>query len=233
MRLGLVIVSLALLSTRIDAPGGMKGRIVDSHGGVLPGVNVLAVSVPGVEAQAVTDSTGSYELRDLPAGKYSLRARLNGFSDSTREDVNVSHGDTTGQVDLVLCPVIEEIDWPKTTVGGLWALADVVVHLRISATARRLTGCAEEDVEHTGLVIEVFKANGKLAVGRRLAFAQENWRGERTPYQVGQEMVVFLTATPLGYRRAAGPQSAFPVNGRENSDILEAVRKLAKESGRK
>ena len=226
MRLALVLVTLAILATRVPARGTVKGWAVDRHGGALPGVSILAVPVAGPGVRVVTDSTGHYELGDLPAGTYDVKARLSGFFESTRKGVGVSDGSMTGQVNFVLCAVMEELDWPSTSLAGLWRLADVVLRLRVSATGRVHTGCDEEDFEHTGAVIEVFKNNGRLEVGRRLSFAQENWSGERAPYAIGQDMVLFLTATPLGFRRAAGPQAVLLLKGSGSDDVLQAIRRL-------
>jgi len=231
MRPGPLAVILMLLATRIDAPGTVKGYVVDRHGGALPGAEVLAVSTGGGPARAVTDSAGLYELRNLGIGVHSVSARLPGFSPSSSKDVSVTNG-STEQANFVLCPVLEDIDWPTTTVQDLWRLSTAVLRVRITATGTSRTGCAEEDFEHTAVVAEVFKNSASQVAARTIVLGQENWRGERRAYAVGQDMVVFLRETPLGFRRTAGPQAAILLRPGEDGAILEIVRTLARKTGR-
>lgn len=63
-------------------------------------------------------------------------------------------------------------------------------------------------------------------VARTLTFTQENWTGERTPYAVGQDMVLFLVAGPRGFRRLAGPHSVFLLEGDEVVSDLPAEAKV-------
>jgi hypothetical protein len=61
-----------------------------------------------------------------------------------------------------------------------------------------------DDSLHTAIVIEIFRDDVDGRVGPTLTFRQEHWVSERTPYGIGQEMVVFLLATKQGYERLAG-----------------------------
>jgi hypothetical protein len=73
----------------------IEGKIVDESGGVLPGVTVTATS-PALQlpqVSAVTDATGSYQLRDLPApGLYRVSFELAGFQTYIRADMNLPVG---------------------------------------------------------------------------------------------------------------------------------------------
>ena len=62
-------------------------------------------------------------------------------------------------------------------------------------------------------------------VARTLTLTQENWTGERTPYAVGQDMVLFLVAGPRGFRRLAGPHSVFFLEGDQVVSDLPAETK--------
>ena len=64
-----------------QAPTGqLSGRVTDSSGAVLPGVDVTATHVgTGLVRAAVTNDTGAYTLPNLPVGPYRLEAQLAGF----------------------------------------------------------------------------------------------------------------------------------------------------------
>jgi Carboxypeptidase regulatory-like domain len=77
-------VVLVLLLSPTDswaqATAQINGTVVDSSGGVLPGVTVSAVQTDtGFRREAVTDETGAYALLNLPLGPYRLEAMLSGF----------------------------------------------------------------------------------------------------------------------------------------------------------
>src|SRR3984957_9705442 len=63
--------------------GGITGTVVDPAGSAVPGVNVKATSEDtGLERSAKTNAQGSYQLNDLPIGKYSVSFTLEGFSNA-------------------------------------------------------------------------------------------------------------------------------------------------------
>jgi hypothetical protein len=78
---------------RTDTPrGAIRGAALDTSGGVLPGVSVVATAADGaVLATTVTDAQGEYALDDLPAGPVDLTFHLDGFADS-RTRVQVQGG---------------------------------------------------------------------------------------------------------------------------------------------
>lgn len=60
--------------------GGVRGSVVDSSDGVLPGVVVVAVSAEGRPlGSAVTDARGEFAFDGLAAGNVSLSFQLSGF----------------------------------------------------------------------------------------------------------------------------------------------------------
>jgi len=79
-------------------PGQIKGRVVDSSGGVLPGVNVM-VDVDGQRRNVVTDANGSYVVSNLPNGTVTVTGQLAGFASSRRA---VQFDQRGQQVDLTL-----------------------------------------------------------------------------------------------------------------------------------
>jgi hypothetical protein len=60
--------------------GTLAGVVLDSSGGVLPGVVVVATSrQTGFSQQAVTGTSGEWRLSSLPVGTYEIAFELEGF----------------------------------------------------------------------------------------------------------------------------------------------------------
>jgi hypothetical protein len=72
--------------------GTIYGRIIDSTGGVLPGVVVNATNeATGLARWTTTDATGIYRLPGLPNGTYKVKTTMSGFSPmESKVTVNVS-----------------------------------------------------------------------------------------------------------------------------------------------
>jgi hypothetical protein len=89
MRLPCATLALAmLLCSTVFAgqpvPGEARGQVTDSSGGVLPGVTVAATSGDGrILKTGVTDGSGGFLLRGLPAGSIVLTFQLEGFAGAT------------------------------------------------------------------------------------------------------------------------------------------------------
>jgi hypothetical protein len=74
------ILLLAATNTWAQATAQINGTVMDSSGGVLPGVTVVAVQTDtGFRRESVTDESGAYALLNLPIGPYRLEATLPGF----------------------------------------------------------------------------------------------------------------------------------------------------------
>jgi hypothetical protein len=91
---GLAVWTL-LLGAAVSAQvttGTIYGRIIDSTGGVLPGVVVNAANeATGLVRSTTTDATGVYRLPGLPNGTYKVRTTLSGFAPmESTVTVNVS-----------------------------------------------------------------------------------------------------------------------------------------------
>lgn len=108
-----VTTGIAAATAQTVPVGTIRGTIVDSQGGVLPGVVVTAESptVAGARS-ATTDTNGTYRLVDLPPAEYTLTAELQGFKRVNRPDVAVQAG-----LNLVL-------DW-ELPVGGVEEIVEV------------------------------------------------------------------------------------------------------------
>src|ERR1051326_1860867 len=65
---------------RAQATAQISGRVQDTTGAVLPGVEVTATQTDtGIARTTVTNETGSYVLPNLPIGSYRLEGMLPGF----------------------------------------------------------------------------------------------------------------------------------------------------------
>ncbi len=104
-----VYLAVALMSaSRLAAQAGtLQGTVSDSGGTTLPNASV---SVEGTGLRATTGANGGYEVRGVPAGTYTVRARLIGFQAGT-ERVTVAGGDvvrqdfTLGRSTVQLAPI--------------------------------------------------------------------------------------------------------------------------------
>ena len=102
---GLFIVALAVAVAPAGAQefrGSIVGTVTDQSSGVLPGVTVTVTNTAtGVSQNVVTNTEGSYQVRYLISGTYSVIAELSGFKKVVREGNQVRVGDVT-RVDIAL-----------------------------------------------------------------------------------------------------------------------------------
>src|SRR3989442_1529386 len=71
------VLALTASTSRLAAQGGfIRGRVTDSTGAALGRVSV---TIEALGARATTDDQGNYELRSVPAGAHTVRARLLGY----------------------------------------------------------------------------------------------------------------------------------------------------------
>jgi hypothetical protein len=73
--------------------GTLQGRVEDTTGGALPGVNVEARQPDtGYSRLVVTDAQGVYRLTALPVGRYDVSVELSGFRSVDRQGVIINVG---------------------------------------------------------------------------------------------------------------------------------------------
>lgn len=78
--LGLLLLLPAFVLAQASGTGTVTGRVVDSSGGVLPGVTVTMKSPQALgQFTAVTDAQGLYRIANLAPAAYEARAELQGF----------------------------------------------------------------------------------------------------------------------------------------------------------
>jgi hypothetical protein len=76
--------------------GQIIGRVVDEHGGVIPGATIVA-EVSGQRQIATTGADGRYVISNLPAGSLSVASQLSGFKTSQR---TLSYDQRPRQIDF-------------------------------------------------------------------------------------------------------------------------------------
>jgi hypothetical protein len=89
--------------------GGITGKVTDGTNPI-PSVNILLLNT-GIGT--VTDENGKYLLKDIPAGKYTVRYSSVGYKTETR-DVNISGGEKT-EINIVLNETVIEVGEVKVT----------------------------------------------------------------------------------------------------------------------
>ena len=138
--------SISLLLTMLvwASPAGaqqgtseIRGRVVDSTGGALPGVAVVARNqASGVFRQGVTSADGTYFLAGVVPGLYEVSAELSGFKKFSHKDVRLEVGKTaTVDIRLGVGGLTEEltvstdapiVDVTSKEVGGNLTATDLV-----------------------------------------------------------------------------------------------------------
>ena len=90
----LAAASPVIAQTQITT-GVIQGTVVDSSGGVLPGVDVAINNLQtNLSQNQMTDSGGRFAFRQLPPGRYNATFRLSGFSTVEQHDLELTVGQT-------------------------------------------------------------------------------------------------------------------------------------------
>jgi hypothetical protein len=77
-----------------DVTGSIQGYVRDSSGALVPNVHLVATEVAtSVTHDVVSDTQGQYVFLSLPPGKYSLTATLQGFQQTTINDIDLKVND--------------------------------------------------------------------------------------------------------------------------------------------
>lgn len=122
---GATFALMALLIVGVPTLGAgqgmasVSGTVADETGGVLPGVTVTATTTSGDGNAArartvVSGAEGRYEIVDLPAGSYRMRALLPGFASDEITVAVMAGGATTVDMALALAPLTETVTVTRT-----------------------------------------------------------------------------------------------------------------------
>jgi hypothetical protein len=113
------IASCALTALLVGAPaaaqtntGQITGTVKDNSGGVLPGVTVTVTNVnTGMTQTATTAGNGGFVFTNLPVGKYSVTAELEGFRKAEKSGFElVADGRITADFVLGVGAVTEAVE---------------------------------------------------------------------------------------------------------------------------
>jgi hypothetical protein len=119
----LIVTVVGTAAAQSVSSGTIHGVIRDQSGGVLPGVTATLTS-PALQVREltqVTDAEGQYRFVDLPAGAYTLKFELNGFSTLIREDLRLTIGFTARIDESLKVGAMEE----SVTVSGQSPIVDI------------------------------------------------------------------------------------------------------------
>ena len=91
-----VVAAIAWLPSPADAQaiyGSLTGAISDSSGAAVPGATVtIRNEDTGLELSATTDPTGTYTIRNIAGGTYTLKAALQGFKEFVQTAIPITAG---------------------------------------------------------------------------------------------------------------------------------------------
>ncbi len=88
------VLALSISALAQEQTGQINGTVKDTSGAVLPGVTVEALSLAtgAVASSVVTDGAGVYRFIGLRPGKYEISAKLQGFTTTKSQPVDLRLG---------------------------------------------------------------------------------------------------------------------------------------------
>ncbi|MBZ5570872.1 MAG: carboxypeptidase regulatory-like domain-containing protein [Acidobacteriia bacterium] len=130
MRLGRAYgLSIAVLALLLGSPahivaqnvsGTLKGRVTDPSSAVIPQATISVTGTQGQAKTAVTDNQGTYEIKGLAPGSYTVTTTAKGFATSTEQDVAIAAGQTQEfdiALEIEVKPEKVEVEDQSTTVN--------------------------------------------------------------------------------------------------------------------
>jgi hypothetical protein len=88
--------------------GRLRGQIVDATGAVIPGASITVKNSSGLAVSATSDGVGSYDVKNLAPGKYTVTVTVKGFAPTTKE-VEIAAGQLN-ETDIPLAILVKEED---------------------------------------------------------------------------------------------------------------------------
>lgn len=116
-----VALMLAAASAAQVPTGQLRGQVTDPSGAALVGATVLLTTPSGAAMDTTTNKEGVYEFKDLPPGKYDVKAVAQGFAMFTKSGVVI----TAGQVARVNVSLELEVQQEKVVVNSTTTQVDV------------------------------------------------------------------------------------------------------------
>ncbi|UWZ84149.1 TonB-dependent receptor [Occallatibacter riparius] len=102
---------LASGSALAQISANLSGRIADPTGAAIAGATITANNVDtGIFRSVLTDSSGHYQILELPVGRYELRASKAGFAEEIRTGISLAIGQVaTVNLTLQIATVKQQI----------------------------------------------------------------------------------------------------------------------------
>ena len=144
--LGLLLLAAPALGQSTTA---IAGVVADEQGAAIPGVSVhLRQASSGLERQTTTDSTGRYEIANLPLGVHDVAFRLPGFSPVERRVEAATGAPIALDVRLTLAAITDAIQVTppapvvdRSSAGTRHAVAVTrIERMPVAVTSRGLEG---------------------------------------------------------------------------------------------
>ncbi|MGQ0734819.1 MAG: carboxypeptidase regulatory-like domain-containing protein [Acidobacteriota bacterium] len=161
--------------------GTITGRVLDTSGGVLPGVDVSVASpsMIGGARTVFTNEQGVYRVTQLPLGEYRVTFKLSGFKSLNIEGIRVDIGATmtingTLQIDalseeVTVTSETPVVDLQSTSVGVNWdqkQMEDLPYGRGIRGLARLVPGLAPTQFDVGGNTVGGSTTTGARSYGR-------------------------------------------------------------------
>ncbi len=107
----LLLVAFAAPLQAQEGSSTITGRVADTTGAVIPGVNISLTSTALMGARdMITDERGVYRFNLLPPGMYALKFELPGFKTLIREEIRLTAGFTaTINIDMEVATQAETV----------------------------------------------------------------------------------------------------------------------------
>ncbi len=108
---GALAVLIGTTATAQTTTGEIRGTVRDNSGAVVPGATVTAIALDtGLKRTEVTGPTGTYVFPNLPIGKYTMAAELEGFSKAEKTGFDlVADGRITADFTMAIGALTETI----------------------------------------------------------------------------------------------------------------------------
>ena len=116
--MGLMLLAVTTVSVQAQQTATILGKVQDETGGVIPGVEVVAVNEgTGFQRASLSNDEGLYRITLLPLGDYRVEAELSGFKKLVMAGIHLTVEENS-RVDLVLRigEVAEEVTVASTAI---------------------------------------------------------------------------------------------------------------------
>ena len=115
--------------------GNIFGTVVDEAGVALPGVTVMCTSEMTADMTFITTEQGSFRFLSLSPGKYTIKAGLQGFVETTQADIVVETGKNVTlelqmstqrlEEEVTVTAVTPTVDMRKTTISSTFSVDEL------------------------------------------------------------------------------------------------------------